>query len=340
VSWPRPARSPARRLVVGAGGALGVAAVLAAVVARHRAEFVTALHAAPVGVLLAAAMLQLVALLARSGAWWVCVRAAGGTVARRPLFRAASIGYLGSQINSQLGAAARIGALRRSSPDAAPRVAALVAAEIPILLVEGGLAAVASATLVGPLGLPWWAPLACLAAGLTVAGSLHHVSRRRKRGFWSGMAVLASPRGATRVIGLVLAAVLAQITRNWLMLGAVGVHASVLDATAVLIAMVTLSQLPVGPSVGAAATVLILGTDGPAAAAAAGVLLTATGAAGALAYATWAGCDRMWASWPRTGAGARRGRRAPTPMPGAEPVLVPALAVDHAGAAARVGPEM
>jgi uncharacterized membrane protein YbhN (UPF0104 family) len=86
-----PARSSARQIVVGAVGAVGVAAVLAAVLARHRAEFATALHAAPLGVLLVAAMLQLVALVARSGAWWICVDAAGGTVARRPLFRAASM---------------------------------------------------------------------------------------------------------------------------------------------------------------------------------------------------------------------------------------------------------
>jgi hypothetical protein len=61
---------------------------------------------------------------------------------------------------------------------------------------------------------------------------------------------------------------------------------------AALIAMVTLSQLPIGPSVGAAAVVLILGVNGAALAAAAGVLLTATGTLGALAYAAWAGSIR------------------------------------------------
>jgi hypothetical protein len=72
------------------------------------------------------------------------------------------------------------------------------------------------------------------------------------------------------------------------------VNASLFDAVAVLIAMVTLSQLPIGPSVGAAAVVVILGANGAALAAAAGVLLTATGTAGALAYAAWAGVDRLW----------------------------------------------
>jgi len=58
---------------------------------------------------------------------------------------------------------------------------------------------------------------------------------------------------------------------------------------------VTLGQLPVGPGVGAAAAVLILGRDGVAAAAAAGVLLTVTGTVGGLCFAGWAGADRLWA---------------------------------------------
>jgi hypothetical protein len=66
------------------------------------------------------------------------------------------------------------------------------------------------------------------------------------------------------------------------------------DATAVLIAVVTLGQLPVGPSVGAAAAVLILGRDGVAAAAAAGLLLTVTGTLGGLCFAAWAGGDQLW----------------------------------------------
>jgi hypothetical protein len=102
------------------------------------------------------------------------------------------------------------------------------------------------------------------------------------------MTAVAGALVATGVLALVLVAEFAQIARNWLMLHAVGVDASVFDAIAVLIAMVAISGLPVGPSVGAAAVVVILGADGVALAAAAGVLLTATGTAGAIAYAAWA----------------------------------------------------
>jgi len=275
-------------------GAVAVCAVLAYVLADRREEFGTALASTPVWILLAATALQLLALVSRTESWRICVAAAGGTVGRRCLYRAASFGYVGSQLNSQIGTAARIGALRRAAPDQCPRVPALIAAEVPILSIEAALAALASFTLVGPLGLPWWLPVLLLGVAVLLVAGLRDVARRWREGFWSGLAVLRSAQGRAGIIGLVLIAVFAQIGRNWLMLDAVGVEASVFDATAVLIAMVILSQLPVGPSVGAASVVLILGVDGAALAAAAGVLLTATGTLGALSYAGWAGIDRLW----------------------------------------------
>jgi hypothetical protein len=48
----------------------------------------------------------------------------------------------------------------------------------------------------------------------------------------------------------------------------IGVHVSPLDAIAPLIAMFTLGQLPIGPTLGPAAAVLILGSHGVATAAA------------------------------------------------------------------------
>jgi uncharacterized membrane protein YbhN (UPF0104 family) len=279
-------------------GTLAVTALLVYVLVDRRQEFGVAVKAAPVGILLVATALQLLALVSRTEAWRNCVAAAGGTVGRRCLYRAASLGYVGSQLNSQIGTAARIGALRRAAPNECPRVPALIAAEVPILAVEAVLAALASFTLVGPLGLPWWLPLVFLAAAALLVAALRNVASRWREGFWSGLAVLRSLHGRSAVVALILVAVGSQIARNWLMLEAVGVEASVFDATAVLIAMVTLSQLPVGPSVGAAAVVLILGANGVALAAAAGVLLTATGTAGALAYAGWAGVDRLWTLRP------------------------------------------
>lgn len=284
--------SPWRRSL---GIALPVAAlgVLATVVLSRRDVFANALDSSPLWILGVAVLLQLAALVARSEAWHRCVQAAGSTVPRRGVFRASGIGGLGSIVNGQVGVAARIATLRRSAPTQCPRVGALLAAEVPIIAIEVSLAALTSFTLLGPLGLPWWSAVLCFAVSLAAVGGLSILSRRRTTGLWSGLAILRSINGRTRIIGLVLIAVFAQIARNWLALHAIGVDASVSDAIAVLIALVTLSQLPLGPSVGAVAVVVILGSNGVALAAAAGILLSATGLVGTLCFGGWALGDRL-----------------------------------------------
>jgi hypothetical protein len=244
--------------------------------------------------LAAAAALQAVSLLSRTEAWNVTVHAAGGTVDRRRLYRAAGVGYLGNVVNGELGFAARIASLRRAAPTDAPNALVLAATEIPIVLMEVTLATLFSFTLIAPLGLPWWTPLVGLCAVLAIVAGLARLVRRHPSGWWKGLAALSEPRARIRVAIFVVLAVCGQIARNWLMLHAIGLHASVLDAAAVLIAVAALGVLPVGPSVGASAMVLILGSTGVADASAAGVLLTATGTVGALAYGGWAIADRLW----------------------------------------------
>jgi hypothetical protein len=157
--------------------------------------------------------------------------------------------------------------------------------------VEVALAALFSFTLIATLGLPWWVPLIFIAVMAGAALALKRISERRQLGLWAGLAVMR--RGPGRMIAFVLLAVCAQIARNWIVLNAIGVHVSIFGAIALLIAMFTVGQLPIGPTVGAAAAVLILGSHGVAATAAAGVLLTATGTVGTLCYAGWSIADRM-----------------------------------------------
>jgi hypothetical protein len=161
------------------------------------------------------------------------------------------------------------------------------------VVVEISLAALTSFTLVGPLGVPWWIPLLCLAFGFAVFAVVTRVARNRREGFWKGIAVMRGLQGRSSIIALIVFAVCAQIARNWLVLHGLGVDGSVLDATALLIGVAVIGLLPVGPSLGAAAAVVILGANGVAVAAAAGALLTATGALGALCFASWALVDRL-----------------------------------------------
>jgi hypothetical protein len=267
--------------------------VLGAALMGKWPELKAGVTGAPGPVVALAVALQVLALVSRSEAWHVSVLASGGTVKRRRLYRASSMGFVGGLLNTQLGTAARIAALRRSAPDECPRVPTLIAAELPILAVEAALAALTSFTLVGPLGMPLWLPLVVLGAMAGLGVALARLGATRARWLHRGLAVMRTLHGRARLLGFVLVAVLAQIARNWLLLHAVGINASPFDAIAVLIAVVTLGQLPFGLSVGTAASVLILGPNGVAAAAAAGVLLTATGTAGGLCFAAWAGLDTI-----------------------------------------------
>jgi uncharacterized membrane protein YbhN (UPF0104 family) len=305
---------------------LAVAAVLILVLAGRRHDFAAAASRATPWVLAIAVLAQVVALLARSEAWHLSIRAAGGAVDRRLIYRASSMQVLGSVLSGQLGVAARIAALRRSSrTQRCPQVSTLIAAEFPIVAVEAALAGLASFTLIGPLGLPWWSPAIGIAVVAGAAAGLRRLALRTGHALWRGLAVLRSQRGSGRVIGFVLVAVLSQIARNWLLLNAVGAHASVFDAVAVLIAVVALAQLPVGPSLGAAAAVLILGSHGVAVAAAAGVLMTVTGTTGGMCFAGWAGADLLVSGARR----ARVGRMAELPR---------MLALERAPALARSKP--
>jgi uncharacterized membrane protein YbhN (UPF0104 family) len=261
------------------------------VLAGRRHEFAAAISEVAAWTLVATVVLQIGALVARSEAWHLSIEAAGGTVSRRLLYRASSMQVLGAVLNGQLGVAARIAALRRWSAADCPQVPTLIAAEFPILAAEATLAALASFTLIGPLGLPWWPPLVGVAVLVTASAGLRRLALRTGRELWKGLAVLRSLGGGSRVLGFVVVAVVAQIFRNWMLLHAVGVDASLLDAVALLIAAVVFGQLPVGPTSGTAAAVLILGSDGVASAAAAGVLLTVTGTLGGLCFAAWAGAD-------------------------------------------------
>lgn len=290
-----PERSWLRRHSKGISIAFGLAVFVALIVGLYskRDEFVEAIGAASVPVLLGAVLLQIVWLGLRSEAWHVCVDAAGGSCGRRPLYRAAAVGYLGNLLNSSFGLAVRITELRRTAPATAPGAGALVAAEMPIVVIEMALAAICSFTLIGPLGIPWWVPLIALVVAACIVFAFTRLAERKREGIWSGIAVMRGLHHRNQIIALTIAAVLAQVFRNWLVLEGVGVDVTIIDSIALLVATAAIGLLPVGPSLGVTSSILILGSKGVVAVAAAGALLTATGAVGALCFASWALADRF-----------------------------------------------
>ena len=177
-----PERSWLRRHSRAVSIVFGVTVTAALVVGLYgkRDDFVDALQSASWGVLAAAVAMQVVWLIFRSEAWHVCVDAAGGEAGRRPLYRAAGVGYLGNLLNANFGLALRIAELRRTSPDLAPKAGVLVAAELPIVVIEIALAAICSFTLVGPLNVPWWAPLIALAVALGFVAALGLLAKKKR----------------------------------------------------------------------------------------------------------------------------------------------------------------
>jgi uncharacterized membrane protein YbhN (UPF0104 family) len=125
-----------RRVALTAAGATAGFVLIAVAVGGKWGSLEHSLTSAPLWILAVATLLQLGSLLARSEAWYRCVGAAGGTVGRRRLYRAASVGYVGNLVNGEIGFAMRIAALRRSAPSTTPKLGTLATTEVPILLVE------------------------------------------------------------------------------------------------------------------------------------------------------------------------------------------------------------
>ncbi len=258
---------------------------------NKRHDFAEAFSSASATTLALAIGTQVIWLLARSEAWHVCVEAAGGRVDRPRLYRAAAVGYVGNLFNANVGLGLRIAALRRSAPDHSPPPSVLIAAELPIVVIEIALAAILSFTLISPLGMPWWAAVLIVTGATAAIAGAGRFVRHRREGFWQGLEVLRGLQSRNVIIALVCFATGAQVARNLIVLHGLGVDISVFDAVALLIAAAAVGLLPVGPTLGAATAVLILGSNGVAVVAAAGALLTATGAVGSLLFAGWAVLD-------------------------------------------------
>jgi uncharacterized membrane protein YbhN (UPF0104 family) len=276
---------------------LVAATLLLAIVAmlvRHGPQFADAVRRVSLPALLAAAGLHVVTVVARSEAWTVSLRAAGGRLERRSIYQVASLGFAANMLSTALGTAVRIWALRRKAADQVPSAPALVAAEAPIVAIQLVVTGFMTVSLIGPLGAPWWLAPALIAVSVVVVAVLARLAHR-----WRGLTALRSPRACARILAGVVLIAICETTRNLILLHAVGLSASPLDAIALLVGAGVVGVLPVGPGSTAGAAMLIFGAGGVGPAAAAGVLLTATGFAADVAYAGWGVGDMLWRTCPK-----------------------------------------
>ncbi|HEY7077695.1 MAG TPA: lysylphosphatidylglycerol synthase domain-containing protein [Solirubrobacteraceae bacterium] len=270
---------------------------LLASVHEHRGSVAAAVGNVSWTSLLVAALLHLVTIVARSEAWAVSVDAAGARLGRRSIYQVASLGFAANALAPSLGTALRIWALRIKVRGEAIPVSTLVATEVPVLAMQGLVTASMSISLLAPLSAPWWiAPCLLAAVGVAVA-ALARIARR-SGGPFRGLAALRTGRTRRRILAMVICVAACETARNLVLLRAVGLHAGPFDAMALLVGAGVIGVLPLGPGSSAGAAMLIFGAAGVGPAAAAGLLLTATGFAADLAYAAWGAGDMLWRSCP------------------------------------------
>ena len=200
-------------------------AAITATLAHHRDDFAHAVGTVPLAALLAAVVLHIATVVARTEAWVVSVRAAGAVTERRTLFQIASLGFAANVISSSIGAAVRIWALRRKGGANVPSAPALIAAEVPVVAIQLIVTAAMTCSLSGPLRTPWWTAPAILLFSIVVLLVLVRASRR-----WRGLAALRDGQARWRMLVMVVIVAACETARNLVLLRAVGLPASGLDA--------------------------------------------------------------------------------------------------------------
>jgi hypothetical protein len=292
---PRPPRRRLR-LFLSIAGPLAVLGIFAYVVAQHGSAISTAAQRVSLGTLIVVTLLALVTLLARSEAVLACLAAMNTPWDRRDIHAANSLTFIVNTVNHYASSIVRAALVKRLDSRRAPTITQMIMVDAATTLIEGVLVAVLIVVSAGELKLAWWIPVLAVVAAVAGVGAALVIRRRfeRFRAF-RGLEVLAHSRGRARVAALMVIVFACQIARTLIVLRATGLHPSLLQAAATFIAAGVLSSLLVGPGAGtAAAPLIVLGHRSVAAAAAAGLILSATALLAAIVYAAIGAPVYLW----------------------------------------------
>jgi hypothetical protein len=265
-----------------------VALAVGWICATHGGEVMAALTACPPWVIAGATSAHLLTLALRTEAWRTVLAAAGGRgLTTRTLHAANSGAFLAGTVQGHAAMPVRIGLLRRLGGDDCPGVAQIALADGPILLLEvctSALLAAIAAT--GVPSIPDWVAAVMFLLALAGLWTLRFIHRRfRHRPLAAGLAVLADSRLSSRLAGVVLAFTAMAMVRTWIVLVGFGLPSGPADVALVLFSMGAIGLLPIGVGTGPTATVAALGTTNLAAAAAAGMVVSAATVLAVLLYA-------------------------------------------------------
>ena len=148
----------------------------------------------------------------------------------------------------------------------------------------------------GALNVAWWVPVVlvfvCVAGVVMALGARSRFSHRE---IVRGLDVLAHSRHRSVVALLMVIVVVTQVARSYIVLRAVGLNPSLLQATATFVAGGVLSSLFAGPGAGSAGGPLIVfGHSSLAASAAAGIELSITSLLAGVLYSLVGGPVFLW----------------------------------------------
>lgn len=283
-------------LVTSLGGTLVVVGVLVYLLIEHGSEVKQAASRVSAGTLAIVVVLAGITLLARSEEAAACMAAMDRRPRRIDIHAASSIAFLLSTLNHYVASPVRAGILQRLDRPRAPTILQMVLVDGSTYLIEGLLAAVLLVVSASALKLDWWMPVLAIAGAIGALGLAFGARRRfRHHAMFEGLEMLAHSRYRAVVVALTVVVFACQISRTLIVLQAVGLHPTLLQAVATFIAAGVLSSLLAGPGAGTAgAPILVFGHQAIAAATAAGLILSITALLAAVAYALIGGPVILW----------------------------------------------
>ena len=277
--------------------------VLAAVIAPRAGEVADSLGRVGVGSFAAIVLLGCVAMVLRTAAWQVAIRAAGGRVLAVEAHFASSASYVVGLLSPYLGVATRIAVIRNRVPDRSPSTSQQIAAESVLMVVETALVGALILCASWTLQIPTGAAVAIFAVGIAAAVLLVIAARRlAPRRFGAGLAAARDPRELGLLSACIAGTLATQLARVALVLSAVGLDADPLVVVAVFLASGLGALIPIGTAASGAAAPLIAASAGGgsvADATAAGVLLSGALAVSTVGYLAIAALIAFLAGPPR-----------------------------------------
>jgi hypothetical protein len=281
---------------VSVAGPLVVIGLLVYLLASHGHDVEQAAKRTSLGQLAIVTLLALLTLVARTEAVVACLNAMGSRPHRLDVHASNSLTFLAAMINHYVSSVVRAALMRKLDRPRSPTIPQMIMVDTSTTLIEALVVGVLIVVAAGALRIAWWVPVLVLLA--CVAGVAIALATRRRFGHrevFRGLDVLAHSRQRTVVALLMVVVVATQVGRTLIVLRAVGLGPSLLQAVATFVAGGVLSSLFAGPGAGSAGGPLIVfGHSSLAASAAAGIELSITSLLAGVLYSLLGGPVFLW----------------------------------------------